>query len=94
MLAHAVLAVDLDAPSIELARATTSDNNIDYLCADVMRYPFEVESFDAVVSVPTYITLEQRRGCCACVILFGLVCVGHLGTRLQRIAEGSSPHYS
>ena len=60
--ARSVLGVDLDATSIELARATTSDNNIDYLCADVMRYPFEVESFDAVVSVATLHHLGTEAG--------------------------------
>src|SRR4249919_1393833 len=51
--ARSVLGVDLDAPSIELARASTSEANVEFLCADVLQHPFEPAGFDAVVSVAT-----------------------------------------
>lgn len=60
--ARSVLGVDLDEASIELARGTTAASNIDYLCADVMRYPFEAGSFDAVVSVATLHHLGTEAG--------------------------------
>ena len=59
---RSVLGVDLDAPSIDLARVTTTEPNVEYLCADVLRYPFEPASFDAVVSVATLHHLGTEAG--------------------------------
>ena len=60
--ASAVLGVDLDAASIELARATTRESNVDYLCADVLVHPLAPASFDAVVSVATLHHLGTEPG--------------------------------
>jgi len=60
--ARSVLGVDLDASSIELARATTSEANVEFLCADVLQHPFEPASFDAVVSVATLHHLGTEAG--------------------------------
>jgi len=60
--ARSVLGVDLDASSIDLARATASETNVEYLCADVLRHPFELASFDAVVSVATLHHLGTEAG--------------------------------
>ena len=49
--ASQVVGLDIDPASIDLARATTVAGNITYVCADLMRHPFEPGSFDAVVSV-------------------------------------------
>ena len=49
--ASQVVGLDIDPASIDLARATTVAANITYVCADLMRHPFEPGSFDAVVSV-------------------------------------------
>jgi SAM-dependent methyltransferase len=46
-----VVGIDLDVPSIELAREQDRTGDIQYLAADFLTYPFESESFDAVVSV-------------------------------------------
>jgi 2-polyprenyl-3-methyl-5-hydroxy-6-metoxy-1,4-benzoquinol methylase len=60
--ARSVLGVDLDASSIDLARATTFETNVEYVCADVLRHPFEPASFDAVVSVATLHHLGTEAG--------------------------------
>lgn len=60
--ASTVLGVDLDAASIELARATTHERNVEYLCADVLAHPFQPGSFDAVVSVATLHHLGTEAG--------------------------------
>jgi 2-polyprenyl-3-methyl-5-hydroxy-6-metoxy-1,4-benzoquinol methylase len=60
--ARSVLGVDLDPSSIELARATTSEANVEFLCADVLQHPFEPASFDAVVSVATLHHLGTEAG--------------------------------
>jgi 2-polyprenyl-3-methyl-5-hydroxy-6-metoxy-1,4-benzoquinol methylase len=46
-----VVGVDLDSPSLELARA--AGENITYVCGDVLTHPFALESFDFVASVAT-----------------------------------------
>jgi 2-polyprenyl-3-methyl-5-hydroxy-6-metoxy-1,4-benzoquinol methylase len=46
-----VTAIDVDAASIELARAQEPDAGIDYVLADFRAYPFEPASFDFVVCV-------------------------------------------
>jgi SAM-dependent methyltransferase len=45
-----VTAIDIDAPTIALARRDASAENIDYVVGDFLTYPFE-SRFDAVVSV-------------------------------------------
>jgi 2-polyprenyl-3-methyl-5-hydroxy-6-metoxy-1,4-benzoquinol methylase len=60
--ARSVRGIDVDAASIELARATTSENNVDYLCADVMRHPLDMAGYDAVVSVATLHHLGTEAG--------------------------------
>ena len=46
-----VVAIDLDPPSIELARAAPSHADIDYLLGDFLAHPFGPASFDLVASV-------------------------------------------
>lgn len=46
-----VVGVDLDVPSLDLARAAGDD--ISYVCGDVLTHPFALESFDFVASVAT-----------------------------------------
>jgi len=60
--AGSVLGIDVDAASIERARATTTERNVDYVCADVMRHPLAVANFDAVVSVATLHHLGTEAG--------------------------------
>lgn len=48
-----VSAIDLDGPSIDLARRHADASGIDYLLGDFLTHPFEPASFDAVVSVAT-----------------------------------------
>ena len=57
-----VVGLDIDPASVELARATTSAANIDYLCADLMRHPFAPEGFDAIVSVAALHHLGTEAG--------------------------------
>lgn len=60
--ASAVVGLDVDAASIDLARATTSAANVEYVCADLMHHPFELGSFDAVVSVAVLHHLGTEAG--------------------------------
>jgi SAM-dependent methyltransferase len=46
-----VTAIDLDEQSIELARADTQADEIDYVLGDFIAYPFEPASFDFIVCV-------------------------------------------
>lgn len=46
-----VTGIDLHEPSIAQARASTSTDQVHYVCADALNHPFEPRSFDAVVSV-------------------------------------------
>jgi 2-polyprenyl-3-methyl-5-hydroxy-6-metoxy-1,4-benzoquinol methylase len=62
-----VLGVDVDAPSIELARATTPLHNlelpnVEFRCADVLGDALDGEQFDAIVSVATLHHLGTREG--------------------------------
>ncbi|BAW05657.1 class I SAM-dependent methyltransferase [Nocardia seriolae] len=46
-----VTGIDPDPTSIELARDQSPENDITYLQADFLRYPFEPRSFDGIVSI-------------------------------------------
>lgn len=48
-----VTGIDLDEPSIDLARRTTPQDNVDYALGDIMTHPLEAASFDVIVSVAT-----------------------------------------
>ena len=48
-----VVAIDLDQPSIELAKNQSADGDIDYRHGDFLIYPFKLESFDVIASVAT-----------------------------------------
>jgi 2-polyprenyl-3-methyl-5-hydroxy-6-metoxy-1,4-benzoquinol methylase len=54
-----VTGIDLDVPSIESAQAVGGDG-IDYVNADFLRYPFEPESFDFIVSVAALHHMDMR----------------------------------
>ncbi|WP_225727110.1 MULTISPECIES: bifunctional 2-polyprenyl-6-hydroxyphenol methylase/3-demethylubiquinol 3-O-methyltransferase UbiG [unclassified Nocardia] len=60
--ADAVTGIDLDAASIELAKAQSPGGEIDYLRADFLAHPFEPESFDGIVSVATLHHMDPERG--------------------------------
>src|SRR5262249_30392490 len=57
-----VVAVDQDAPTLDLARGHAAAENIDYVLGDVFTHPFEPASFDAVVSVAVLHHLGVERG--------------------------------
>jgi 2-polyprenyl-3-methyl-5-hydroxy-6-metoxy-1,4-benzoquinol methylase len=46
-----IVGIDLDEPSVASARAATDASNVEYVLGDVLTYPMEPASFDAVVSV-------------------------------------------
>ena len=46
-----VVGIDLDQPSIELARSHEGKAGVEYVLGDFMTHPFEPESFDAIVSI-------------------------------------------
>jgi 2-polyprenyl-3-methyl-5-hydroxy-6-metoxy-1,4-benzoquinol methylase len=46
-----VTGIDLDEPTVELARRYAAADNIDYVVGDVLTHPFEAGSFDVVVSI-------------------------------------------
>jgi SAM-dependent methyltransferase len=48
-----VTAIDLDQPSIALARRMDPSGEIDFLLGDFLEHPFEPESFDLIASVAT-----------------------------------------
>ncbi|MFF5209493.1 class I SAM-dependent methyltransferase [Streptosporangium sp. NPDC000396] len=48
-----VSAIDLDEPSIELARRHDAASDIEYLLGDFLTHPFEPASFDVITSVAT-----------------------------------------
>jgi 2-polyprenyl-3-methyl-5-hydroxy-6-metoxy-1,4-benzoquinol methylase len=62
-----VVAIDLDAPTIELARQGATAENVEYIVGDFLSHAFDPSSFDAVVSVatlhhmPTAIALERMN---------------------------------
>ncbi len=56
-----VVGIDPDQHSIRAAREQ-SGSDIDYICGDALEYPFEPESFDAVVSVAVLHHIDAARG--------------------------------
>jgi 2-polyprenyl-3-methyl-5-hydroxy-6-metoxy-1,4-benzoquinol methylase len=48
-----VMGIDLDQPSIDLAKGHSPADGIDYRCGDFLTYPFAPESFDVIASVAT-----------------------------------------
>lgn len=46
-----VTAIDVDAPTVALARAGAAADNVDYVTGDFLTHPFAPGSFDAVTSV-------------------------------------------
>lgn len=59
--AERVIGIDLDEPSLALARAAGGDG-IEYVLGDVRSFPFEPASFDAVVSVATLHHMDAAAG--------------------------------
>lgn len=55
-----VVGIDLDEPSIRLAEQTTPTGDIDYVIGDVLTYPFDEGSFEAVASVATLHHLDAE----------------------------------
>ena len=60
--AQSVKGIDLDAPSIDLARKNTSVTNVDYVLGDFLTHDFELASFDAVASVATLHHVDLVQG--------------------------------
>lgn len=56
-----VTGIDLDEASIALARASPMEG-VEYLLGDVLKYPFELGSFDAVASVATLHHMDTVAG--------------------------------
>jgi 2-polyprenyl-3-methyl-5-hydroxy-6-metoxy-1,4-benzoquinol methylase len=56
----AVTGIDLDTPSLELAREYGDD--ISYLHGDFLEYPLELSSYDVVASVATLHHVDARAG--------------------------------
>jgi SAM-dependent methyltransferase len=56
----AVTGIDLDTPSLELARGRGDD--IEYVHGDFLQYPFEPASYDVVASVATLHHVDARAG--------------------------------
>jgi len=48
-----VVGIDLDQPSIDLAKDQTPTDGIDYRLGDFLTYPFTPDSFDVITSVAT-----------------------------------------
>ena len=57
-----VVGIDSDRTSIERAREQADGRNVSYVMGDFMSYPFEPESFDAVVSVAVLHHLDAVAG--------------------------------
>lgn len=51
--ADEVIGIDLDEPSIDLARRATTADNVTFLLGDVLTEPLAAASFDGVVSIAT-----------------------------------------
>lgn len=61
-IAERVTAIDLDAPSIELARRSDPAADVDYVVGDVLTYPFAPGSFDVIVSVAALHHMNAEAG--------------------------------
>lgn len=59
--AHAV-GIDLDAPSLALARSTPGPPDVEYVEGDFLTHPFEPGSFDAVLSVAALHHVDAAAG--------------------------------
>ncbi|AYF75564.1 class I SAM-dependent methyltransferase [Nocardia yunnanensis] len=57
----AVTGIDPDPVSIELARAQSAEDDITYLRADFLEYPFEPNSFDGIVSIAALHHMDSTR---------------------------------
>jgi len=58
-----VVAIDVDAPSVERARANPrADTRTEFVAADVFEYPFEPASFDMVTSIAMLHHVDATRG--------------------------------
>jgi SAM-dependent methyltransferase len=57
-----VTGIDIDGPSIELARAESDGAGIEYVQADVLTHPFEPESFDLVASIAVLHHMDTAAG--------------------------------
>ncbi|MEV4890701.1 class I SAM-dependent methyltransferase [Nonomuraea sp. NPDC055795] len=55
-----VTGIDLDAPSVELAREQPGE--IDYIVGDFLTHPFEPASFDVIASVATLHHMDAAAG--------------------------------
>ncbi|NIK55202.1 methyltransferase domain-containing protein [Kribbella shirazensis] len=55
-----VTGIDLDTPSLELARASSDD--IEYVEGDFLQHPFEPASYDVIASVATLHHVDARTG--------------------------------
>ena len=58
-----VTGIDVDAPSIDLARrANAHGDDLEFILGDVLTYPFEPGSFDAVVSIAALHHMDTTAG--------------------------------
>jgi 2-polyprenyl-3-methyl-5-hydroxy-6-metoxy-1,4-benzoquinol methylase len=61
-VATTVTGIDLDEHSITVAKSETTQPGISYVVGDILTYPFEVASFDAVVAVVMLHHLDTVAG--------------------------------
>jgi 2-polyprenyl-3-methyl-5-hydroxy-6-metoxy-1,4-benzoquinol methylase len=61
-LVDQVTGIDLDQPSIDVARRETAATNVEYVVGDILTYPFDPESFDVVVCVMALHHLDTTEG--------------------------------
>ena len=57
-----VTGIDMDEPSVELARRETPEGAVEYVVGDFLEYPFAPSSFDVIVSVATLHHMDARAG--------------------------------
>jgi SAM-dependent methyltransferase len=63
-VARQVTAMDIDAPTIQLAKQEATATNIGFVLDDFMAHPFEPDSFDAAVSVSTLHHMDAAAAIC------------------------------
>ncbi len=82
-----VVGIDLDQPSIELARCTPQ-GGVSYVIGDVLTHPFEPASFDLVASIAALHHMDAATGLARLKALVRpggrLVVIGLARTRLPR----------